>query len=241
MAHESSQSTIGLLLSGGLDSSILLGHLLATGRRVQPFYVRSNLVWQREEQSAVDKFMQALASPRLAKLVVLDLPLEDLYDGHWSMTGHDAPDFASADTAVYLPGRNALLLIKAALWCGLHNIEELAVAVLGGNPFADATQQFFAEFQAVLQRATGVDVRFSRPLGHMNKRQVMELGKGLPLQLTFSCIAPVDELHCGRCNKCAERIAAFASIGAEDPTRYASPNRRLKNLQENHESHELHE
>ena len=33
----------------------------------------------------------------------------------------------------------------------------------------------------------------------------MALGRGLPLELTFSCIAPVAGQHCGRCNKCAER------------------------------------
>jgi len=40
--------------------------------------------------------------------------------------------------------------------------------------------------------------------------------------LTFSCIAPVDGLHCGRCNKCAERAAAFRLTGTDDPTPYAS-------------------
>ena len=65
------------------------------------------------------------------------------------------PDQDSPDAAVYLPGRNALLLVKAALWCRLHGIEELALAVLAANPFADATPEFFAQFEAALARATG--------------------------------------------------------------------------------------
>ena len=40
MPNDDATPPIGLLLSGGLDSSILLGHLLAHGRRVQPFYIR---------------------------------------------------------------------------------------------------------------------------------------------------------------------------------------------------------
>ena len=40
---------IGLLLSGGLDSSILLGWLLGQDRDVRPIYIRSDLVWGREE------------------------------------------------------------------------------------------------------------------------------------------------------------------------------------------------
>ena len=221
MTAKSPSPPIGLLLSGGLDSSILLGNLLATGRGVQPFYVRSHLLWEGEELAAVGRFLRAVASPGLEELVVLDLPLDDLYDGHWSLTGRGVPDFASPDTAVYLPGRNALLLIKAALWCRLHGVEELALAVLGANPFADAAPEFFDEFASALQRAAGGPIRFLRPFGRLEKRQVMELGRGLPLKLTFSCIAPIDGMHCGRCNKCAERIGAFALIGGEDPTFYA--------------------
>jgi 7-cyano-7-deazaguanine synthase len=193
---------------------------LGQGHRVQPFYVQSHLRWEREERQAVDHLLQALRSPRLAELVALELPLGDLYGDHWSLTGRDVPDAASSDTAVYLPGRNALLLIKAALWCRLHGIEELALAVLRLNPFADATPQFFDEFESALALASGGRVRFLRPLACLDKRQVMELGRGLPLELTFSCIAPVAGLHCGRCNKCAERMAAFALIGVKDPTRY---------------------
>ena len=48
-ATSSNDGTVGLLLSGGLDSSILLGHLLGKGRRVQPFYVRSHLLWEEAE------------------------------------------------------------------------------------------------------------------------------------------------------------------------------------------------
>jgi 7-cyano-7-deazaguanine synthase len=54
----------------------------------------------------------------------------------------------------------------------------------------------------------------------MTKRQVMQLGRELPLELTFSCIAPVGELHCGRCNKCAERQAAFHEAAIVDRTIY---------------------
>ena len=47
----------------------------------------------------------------------------------------------------------------------------------------------------------------------------MRLGAGVPLELTLSCLAPREGLHCGRCNKCHERQAAFAAAGLADPTR----------------------
>src|SRR5438128_4372033 len=91
MASEVTRETIGVLASGGLDSSILIGNLLREGRRVQPFYVRTGLVWQADELPALERFLAAVATNDLAKLVVLDLPLADLYDGHWSLTGQHIP------------------------------------------------------------------------------------------------------------------------------------------------------
>src|SRR5436190_8777276 len=109
MASIANPGTIGVLASGGLDSSILIGHLLRQGRRVQPFYIRTGLVWQAEELPALSRFLAAIATNNLAKLLVLNLPLADLYDGHWSLTGQGAPRADSPDEAVFLPGRNALL------------------------------------------------------------------------------------------------------------------------------------
>ena len=216
-----SAETIGVLASGGLDSSILMGHLLREGRRVQPFYIRTGLLWQAEELPALARFLAAVATNELAKLVVLELPLADLYDGHWSLTGRDIPGADSPDEAVYLPGRNALLIVKAAVWCQLHSVGELAMAPLGSSPFDDASAAFVRDFEAAINRGVSRRVRLSRPFGEMNKLQVMVLGREMPLELTFSCISPTSGLHCGRCNKCAERKAAFRDAGMEDRTVYA--------------------
>ena len=215
-------TTIGVLASGGLDSSILIGHLIRSGRSVQPFYIRTGLYWQRRELPALAQFLEAIAAPELRPLVVLDLPLADLYGEHWSVTGQNSPDATTPDEAVFLPGRNALLLVKAAVWCQLHGIAELALAPLGTSPFDDAGANFLADYQAALNRGGASHVELLRPFGNMTKRQVMELGRGLPLALTFSCIAPADGLHCGRCNKCAERKAAFREAEIPDGTRYAA-------------------
>jgi 7-cyano-7-deazaguanine synthase len=214
-------SLVGLLLSGGLDSSILLGHLLRQGHRVQPFYVRARLRWECEELRSLDAFLFEMACDRLESLVVLDMPLADLYGDHWSINGRGVPDAGTSDDAVYLPGRNAILLVKPAVWCRLHGIGRLALGVLGSNPFGDASSEFFDHYEIALECALGGSVRIVRPFGRSTKREVMELGRDFPLASTFSCIDPVDGLHCGRCNKCAERQEAFESIRMTDPTEYA--------------------
>ena len=134
----------GLLLSGGIDSAVLLAQLLARGWQVVPLYVRTGCVWQREELLAIERFLTRVAEQNLLELVVLDMPLGDLYGEHWSISGFDVPDDRSPDEAVFLPGRNPLLLIKPALWCRLHGIGHLTLATLSNNPFPDATPVFRA-------------------------------------------------------------------------------------------------
>lgn len=219
--NQAPPGTIGVLASGGLDSAILIGHLLDEQRSVQPFYVRTGLAWQRHELTALKRFLAAIATDRLQKLVVLELPLADLYEQHWSLTGDAVPAADSPDEAVFLPGRNALLLVKPAVWCQLHGVGELALATLGTSPFADASAPFIRDFQAAINHGPAPPLRLLRPFGDMKKRQVMHLGRHLPLELTFSCIAPTRDIHCGQCNKCAERQAAFSESGIEDHTIYA--------------------
>lgn len=222
-----SSSTVGVLLSGGLDSSILLAQLLRESARVQPFYIRCGLVWEAAELNFVRRFLASLVSERLSELVVLDLPLADLYENHWSIHGLNTPGADTPDEAVFLPGRNAVLIIKAALWCQIHGIERLALAPLASNPFADASDEFFQDFQDVLRHTGPRPVQVVRPFAQMKKRQVMQLGRELPLHLTFSCIAPRGQIHCGDCNKCAERKAAFRDAEMADPTHYANNGRGL--------------
>ncbi|MBS0208838.1 MAG: 7-cyano-7-deazaguanine synthase [Planctomycetes bacterium] len=213
---------VGVLVSGGLDSAILLAWLREQGRQVQPFYIQSQLHWQMAERAALTQFLAALPNERVLPIVELEQPLADLYNGHWSLTGRDIPGVTSPDEAVFLPGRNALLMLKAALWCQLHGVDQLALATLATNPFADARDEFFASLQACLNWSHSRPVELVRPFARFDKRRVMELGEGFPLELTFSCIAPVGQLHCGACNKCAERQAAFRLVARPDRTRYAS-------------------
>jgi 7-cyano-7-deazaguanine synthase len=217
---ESNSKVVGILVSGGLDSSILLKYLLDEGRRVKPLYVQSGLCWQVAEKLALDCYLDAVNVSGLEPLTVLDLPLADLYGDHWSITGQKTPDADTPDEAVFMPGRNALLTIKTALWCQMHDIGALSIATLKSNPFEDASDSFFERLEQLFN-AMGPRIKLWRPFARLNKQQVMEIGRDFPLERTFCCIAPQAGLHCGKCNKCAERQAAFRQIHCSDPTHYA--------------------
>jgi 7-cyano-7-deazaguanine synthase len=212
---------LAVLISGGLDSAILLGDALRRHSAVHPIFMRGGLAWEHVELAHLRRYLDALRGPTLKPLVVLEQPVADVYGEHWSVTGHDVPDAASPDEAVFLPGRNIFLLAKSLLWCHLHGVPAVALGSLQTNPFPDATPAFFQGFQNLVNQAVEGRVEVRLPFAGMKKRAVMRLGIGLPLEHTFSCIHPIDGLHCGRCNKCAERQHAFADAEMPDPTPYA--------------------
>ncbi|MPZ13355.1 MAG: 7-cyano-7-deazaguanine synthase [Chloroflexi bacterium] len=217
----SAESSVCVLASGGLDSAVLTWLMLQADADVQPVYVRTGMAWETVEYLWLQRFLAAISSPRLRPVQVLTFPLEDVYRSHWSVSGVGAPGFESPDEAVFLPGRNVILIAKTAVYCAMNRIGRIAIGVLDGNPFPDATEPFFDSFGRALSLGLGVPIRVERPLASKSKVEVLRAGAALPLELTFSCIRPVDELHCGDCNKCAERQRAFLDAGVPDRTRYA--------------------
>jgi len=210
------------LASGGLDSAILVAELVSDGREVTPVYVRFGLAWEDVEARHLERFLASLPDPNLKPLVVLDLPVADIYGGHWSVTGQEVPDDGSPDEAVYLPGRNLLLLAKSSVWCALNGIPTIALGTLAANPFPDADGEFFSGFSTLAGRALGCHLEVVTPFAGRAKHEVLEAGRRFALELTFSCIAPRSDRHCGRCNKCAERQLAFRELGIHDTTEYAT-------------------
>jgi 7-cyano-7-deazaguanine synthase len=213
-------AALAVLVSGGLDSAVLLGESLRSHAAVHPLYVRQGLAWEAVELRHLRRFLRAVRGPSLRPLRVLKVPVADLYGDHWGLTGREVPDADTPDEAVYLPGRNVLLLAKALLWCHLHDVPAVALGSLASNPFPDATPVFFRAYERVVNRAVNGHVAILRPYAHLHKTEVMVRGRGLPLGLTFSCLHPIGGRHCGKCNKCAERRRAFADAGMADPTRY---------------------
>ncbi len=215
-----SSRPLAVLVSGGLDSAILLAESLSRHPAVWPLYIRFGLFWEKVELHHLRRFLDAIHTETLRPLTIQEMPVADLYGEHWSLTGVGVPAAGTPDAAVFLPGRNVLFLAKAMLWCHLHGVPALALAPLEGNPFPDATPAFFTAYEAIVNQAIGGAVRVLQPYRGLHKDDVLRRGRHLPLQWTFSCMRPVDGRHCGACNKCAERQDAFDRAGLPDPTAY---------------------
>src|SRR5919109_305756 len=110
MVAEMKRATCAVLVSGGLDSAVLLVERTASHSAVYPLFVESGFPWEGAELQHLKRFLDAIHSPPVQPLQVLSLPVTDLYGDHWSLTGRNVPDADSPDSAVFLPGRNVLLL-----------------------------------------------------------------------------------------------------------------------------------
>ena len=220
--HDPNHDGVAVLASGGLDSAVLTAEYLGEGRAVQPIYVRFGLAWEETEETHLRRFLDTLQSSGLRPLVTLALPVADTYGAHWSLSADDVPDADTPDEAVYLPGRNLLLLAKSSIWCALHGYPTIALGTLKGNPFADSSREFFGDVESLVRTAVDHRLEIATPFSELDKAHVLELGRFLQLQHTFSCINPTAGVHCGRCNKCAERQRAFEEASIDDVTTYAN-------------------
>jgi 7-cyano-7-deazaguanine synthase len=196
---------------------------------VHPLYVSTGLAWERGERAALDRLLAtAPFAVNVAPIARLSFTVEDLYPAtHWALRG-TPPAFDTADEDVYLAGRNVLLLSKAAIYCSQHHIGRIALGPLAGNPFPDATPQFFDTMARALSLGLAHTITVDAPFLSMEKSEVIRLGVdlGVPLELTLSCMNPQDGLHCGQCSKCRERRDAFRDAGIVDPTTYSVMPRR---------------
>lgn len=212
-----------MLCSGGLDSVVLAADL-ATATEVQPIYVASGLAWEREERAMLERALRAFPErSRVAPLHVLEASVRDVYaPTHWSLTG-TPPAYDTPDEDVYLVGRNVVLLGKSAVYCALAGIARICLGPLAGNPFPDATPEFYAAMAHALSLGLAHEIRIDTPYRTWQKADVIRRGHaiGAPMALTMSCMNPVGGLHCGACSKCRERHDAFLEAVGRDPTLYA--------------------
>jgi 7-cyano-7-deazaguanine synthase len=212
---------ISVLASGGLDSSVLIAKL-ATAAEVYPIYVRCGFAWEAMELDGLQSFLDALHNPNVMPITVLSAPTDVLYGDHWSVSGASVPGADEPDENTYLPGRNIILIALAAVWGSTHGVSRIAIGSLGGNPFSDATPEFFESFAGGLSMGLGRKVMVEAPMRGLHKDDLIRTFKDLPLELTLTCMAPKDAQHCGQCNKCRERQLAFRNAGVVDRTVYVA-------------------
>src|SRR5437660_5319142 len=201
-------SGTAVLLSGGLDSAVLLADEIHRSRGdVQPIYVSVGLAWESAERVAIAQLVASRPfASHVRTLASLSVDVRDVYAAtHWAIGGRP-PAYHTPDEDVYLPGRNIILLGKAGVYCAAAKLDRLVLGTLAHNPFPDATPEFRDAMARALTLGLAHALRIDAPYASTSKADVIRRGAalGVPFELTLSCMAPPQSairdprfaLHC---------------------------------------------
>jgi 7-cyano-7-deazaguanine synthase len=109
-------------------------------------------------------------------------------------------------------GRNAILISHAAAHALANDCDAVAIGCnqTDWEVFPDCRPAFIKGMGAALKEGYGLTL--FAPLLHLSKAQVVQEAKtlGVPLEKTWSCYTPIDDLPCGKCMACEVRTRAGA-------------------------------
>jgi len=210
-----------VLLSGGIDSAVTLWWAKARGWDLRPltfdYFGRP-----KREHGAITALTQevGIENARHVELPFLK-EVDDLRaQGIDNRLLLDSPEG-------YIPGRNLIFYALAGYYAELDAVRYIVGGHNGIDPesFPDASPKFFnflnSVFHLSLWSYDKSPVQILVPLSGKSKEEVVRLGLEMrvPFDVTWSCYWDRD-VHCGTCESCKERRAAFADVGVEDPVAY---------------------
>ena len=230
----SAKQKILVVLSGGMDSTTLLFHLLAEGHEVRGLGVDYGQRHRRELDAATLICSEAGIPYEIADLRAL-APLMSgsaLTDSKIAVPeGHYAADNMKATV---VPNRNMLLLSVALARCVALDYDAVAYAAHAGDHtiYPDCRPEFAEAMEKAAHLCDYKQRGLLRPFVSWTKADIAKRGGelGVPYGLTWTCYKGLD-LHCGKCGTCVERIEAFRLAGVSDPTEYSvDPDEVMANL-----------
>jgi 7-cyano-7-deazaguanine synthase len=226
-----------ILLSGGLDSSTVLYQAQADGNEC---YALSFDYQQRHRQELVAaRSIAAGAGVAQHHIVSFDLRLwggSALTDAQIAVPeNRSLTAMADQIPVTYVPARNTIFLSFALAYAEAIAAQQVYIGVnsLDYSGYPDCRPDYIEAMQAVFRLGTrqgreGEPIQLQTPLIHLQKTEIVELGNrlGVPWEQTWSCYTnggnQVPSIACGTCDACRLRLAAFESLGLQDPIPYRS-------------------
>jgi len=221
--------TAVVLLSGGVDSSVLVHHVARDLGR--PVHALSFDYAQRHSKELACAQWQAAAAG-IAQHRIIDLSfLGDLLKGGSALIqgGAAVPDLDALEAEqrtqppTYVPNRNMMLLSLAAAYAEAHGIHDVFYGAQAQDEYGywDCTAAFLERINHVLALNRKQGVAIHAPFVTMRKAETVRRGVALGVDFahTWSCYRG-GEKACGTCPTCVERLSAFREAGIADPLPY---------------------
>jgi len=225
MSKKSNKALV--LLSGGLDSSVVLSVCQEKGYDI---YAISFDYGQRHKVELEYAKFQATffncISHQVFKMefyggsaLTDDIKVPKNRDSH-SMS-KDIP-------VTYVPSRNIVFLSFASGYAECHDIDNIFIGVnaIDYSGYPDCRKNFIDNFEKLINKSTkkgleGSKFKINTPLINLSKKDIIKLGhkNGVDFSMTSSCYSPKLKKNCGVCDSCLLRKQGFEEAGLRDPAR----------------------
>jgi 7-cyano-7-deazaguanine synthase len=227
MNQNNDDSGAVVLLSGGLDSSVLLAHTAKTLEE-GPIHGLSFSYGQRHvKELACARWQAEWAGIARHHVIPMDFLGPLLSSGTALVEGGDAvPDLETlsdeerSQPPTYVPNRNMLLLSLAAAYAEAEGMSKVYYGAQAQDEYGywDCTHAFLERINALLKLNRKTPVQIQAPFMDKSKAEIVTTGLELKVNFaqTWSCYRG-GEKPCGECPTCVERRHAFEGNGMTDP------------------------
>lgn len=218
-----------VILSGGMDSTILLHHVTKELGYKDVYAITFNYGQRIIREIECAKFQAKACGVDEHKIVNMDFFRDITKTSALTNTDIAIPkarnDIGNAQPISYVPFRNLLLLTTAAAWAESMGAQDLFYGAVLTDDFSgywDCTSTFLKKANElyILNRKNAIKI--NAPFMKMQKDEVT--AKGIDLEVDFrqthTCYEGTDPA-CGECASCAARIKGFIDNKAIDPIRYS--------------------
>jgi 7-cyano-7-deazaguanine synthase len=224
-----------VLLSGGLDSTVLLASLLSASSRYQVVLALTFDYGQRAVLSEV-KASQDIATHfgiphQTIALPLLQPLLPAALSPHNKLPKIPEPSLEALFDVnrVWVPNRNGLFLNIGAAYAEARQACHVAFGANQeeGEAFPDNTPAFREAINQSLSSSTLNQVKVIAPLEQMSKLQILAYGVQLgnvPFEMIWSCYEDTD-MQCGACASCIRVKTAKSTLeltGSMLPIQFAN-------------------
>ena len=214
------------IVSGGLDSVTLL-HYLVKRTGLCPAVLTFNYGQKHAKEIKYARAQAALLS--CDEHLIIDMsPLRNLFSASALVSVDIAiPDIerVSGDSQpiTYVPNRNMIFLALAAAFAETHGLSDIYYGAQSHDMYGywDTTPDFLERLNGVFQLNRKTPVKIHAPFVHYSKTDILRIGLELDVDysMTWSCYVG-EEVACGKCPTCTERLKAFEEVGVRDPLPY---------------------
>lgn len=185
------------LLSGGLDSSLVVHLMAKEGYEIYPLFINYGQLNINKECRAATLLCSKIGTKTLEILDIQDYG-RLIPSGLTNEALHIVKD-------AFLPGRNALFLLCAAAYAYSIGVQNITIGLLNSSDsiFPDQTKEFLASMQQLICTSISPGIKIIAPLSTFFKTDVIKLAKDENIINTYSCHAGGDS-PCGKCIACKE-------------------------------------